>query len=118
MRQHFRSDSIENVCQAVTGARQTVVAKADDRMGRMKVFADGYIMLAPEGTLDSNAMFFNCSTPTTHPLLARSPDQARVRNRPDETGPTPGGSLFDRRSWVSIPAAPTVAPAEKRRAAR
>ena len=40
-------------------------------------------------------------------LLARSPDQARVRTRPDEPDPAPGGSLFDRRRWVSIQAAPT-----------
>ena len=49
----------------------------------------------------------HCSTPTNRLLLARSPDQTRVRTRPDEPGPAPGGSLFDRRTWVSIQAAPT-----------
>ena len=33
------------------------------------------------------------STPTTHSLRARSPDQARVRTRLDNTGPTSCGSL-------------------------
>src|SRR3954470_6354274 len=40
-------------------------------------------------------------------LLARSSDQARVRTRPDEPDPAPGGSLFDRRRWTTIHPAPT-----------
>src|SRR3954453_5407002 len=45
----------------------------------------------------------HCSTPTTRLLLARTDAQARVRTRPDTPDPAPGGSLFDRPRWVSIP---------------
>src|SRR4051794_26830183 len=51
----------------------------------------------------------HCSTPTTRLLLARADAQARVRTQPDTPDPAPGGSLFDRRRWVSIQAAPTTA---------
>ena len=46
-------------------------------------------------------------TPSSSPDPA---DQTRVKTRPDNnTDPAPGGSLFDRRRWVSIQSAPTVA---------
>src|SRR4051794_11941514 len=51
----------------------------------------------------------HCSTPTTRLLLAQDHARARVRTRPDAPDPAPGGSLFDRRRWVSIQAAPTRA---------
>ncbi len=34
-------------------------------------------------------------------------DRARVKDRPDNTDPAPGGPLFNRRRWVSIHPAPT-----------
>src|SRR5207248_997718 len=40
-------------------------------------------------------------------LLARSQDQARVRDQPDASDSTPGGPVFNRRRWSSIQAAPT-----------
>jgi hypothetical protein len=52
-------------------------------------------------------------SPLLHPdhtlLLARSLDRARVKTRPDAPNPAPGGSLFNRRTWVSIQPAPTSA---------
>jgi hypothetical protein len=53
--------------------RPMIFSDTDDRMARMKVFADGYIMLAPEGTLDTSPMFFNCSTPTSPTCTVTSP---------------------------------------------
>jgi hypothetical protein len=41
-------------------------------------------------------------------LLARSQDQARVRDQPDASDSTPGGPVFNRRRWSSIQAAPTA----------
>jgi hypothetical protein len=41
-----------------------------------------------------------------HPIAS---DPARVRTRSDKPDPAPSGSLFDRRRWVTIQAAPTLA---------
>src|SRR4051812_6440703 len=49
----------------------------------------------------------HCSTPTTRLLLARADARARLQTQPDTPDPAPSGSLFDRRRWVSIQAAPT-----------
>src|SRR4051794_34035463 len=49
----------------------------------------------------------HCSTPTTRLLLARADARARLQTQPDTPDPAPGGSLFNRRRWVSIQAAPT-----------
>src|SRR3954464_4333407 len=49
----------------------------------------------------------HCSTPTTPSSPPDHTDQARVRTRPDEPDPTPGGPLFDRRRWTTIHPAPT-----------
>src|SRR4051794_20218813 len=50
----------------------------------------------------------HCSTPTTRLLLARADARARLQTQPDTPDPAPGGSLFNRRRWVSIQAAPTM----------
>src|SRR4051794_28928346 len=51
----------------------------------------------------------HCSTPTTPSSSPDQSDQARVRTRPDDPDPAPGGPLFDRRRWTTIHPAPTAA---------
>ena len=51
----------------------------------------------------------HCSTPATHSSSPDQLDRVRVKTRPDAPSPTPGGSLFNRRRWVSIQPAPTAA---------
>src|SRR4051794_11851340 len=50
----------------------------------------------------------HCSTPTTPSSSPDHRDQARVRTRPDEPDPAPGGPLLDRRRWTTIHPAPTL----------
>src|ERR1700693_3759841 len=46
-------------------------------------------------------------------LLARSLDQARVRDQPDNSDSAPDGPVFNRRRWTSIQAAPTPGPTRR-----
>src|SRR6185312_8555406 len=76
----------------------------------------------PPADLPNRDLLDPVQPPDLRPLLhadhpSSSPidnDRSRVRTRPDDTSPAPGGSLSDRRRWVTIQAAPTATHGENR----
>ena len=83
----------------------TKVKSADDALSRVRRLIS---RIDSRSTPRNRLISAHCSTPTTRASSRIDhDDQPRVRTRPDDPDPAPGGSLFNRRRWVTIQPAPT-----------